>query len=486
MRLVSLKVQDFKRVEAVELGFEASGLVPLSGKNAQGKTSVLDGLAWAFGGPRAIPATEQPVRDGADRAVVVAETDTLVVRRTTASDGKHRVTVTSKDGRALSAPQKLLDAIYSELTWDAAAFARMSPKEQRERWIEALGLGERLVALEAKREAAYAERRDANRDVRQIEAQLAGLDEPGPFTPDEEVSAADLMAEIAAAQAVVARHAEELVEYNRADAELSRATKDMERIREELRRVELRHAQALEAKRRFEQVLDAQVKPDLEGLQQRLATVESDNREARAAKAYRETATRLDEARARAAELDNQVAVAEAQKHELISGAELPVDGLTLTDEGLLYGGVPLRQASTAEQLRVSVAVAMALEPELRCLRISEGSLLDAESRQAIDDLARERDFLVLVETVADTPTGAPGEIWIEAGEVVEPGVRRGETPSGVPFVEEDLFLPETDETVAAAVGASAPTVRTTIAEAGETRVTEVFGAFLNDSKTPD
>lgn len=424
MHLMRLVVRDFKRVSVVELRFDGAGLVPVAGRNAQGKTSTLDALAWAFGGPRALPALEQPVREGAERATVIAETDEFVLTRTAGPAGRPRLTVASRNGAAFAAPQALLDRIFTDLTFDPAAFARLGPKLQRERWIEALGLGAELAALERAREEAFAERRDANRDVRQLEAQLEGFEEPGPFTPDEEVSVAELVGAIGEAQALASKNASERIELERADSDLSRATADVERLREELRRAEIRHGKTLEHKRVCEKIVDAHKDPGLEELQRRFASVESDNREARAAKQYRETATRLDGARLRAAELDRRVESAEVKKHEMLSGADLPIEGLTLTDEGLLYRGVPFSQASTSEQIRISVAVAIALEPELRCLRIAEGSLLDAETRRGLDELAREREFLILVETVADGPTGAPGEIYIEDGEVLAPSIQ--------------------------------------------------------------
>jgi hypothetical protein len=117
-------------------------------------------------------------------------------------------------------------------------------------------------------------------------------------------------------------------------------------------------------------------------------------------------------------ELEERLAAAERTKADLVAAAPLPVEGLAIGEDGLTFRGMPFSQASSAEQIRTSTAVAIALNPELRCLRISEGSLLDSGTRKAIDDLARERGYLVLVECVTDEPTGGPREIFIEDGTV--------------------------------------------------------------------
>ena len=93
------------------------------------------------------------------------------------------------------------------------------------------------------------------------------------------------------------------------------------------------------------------------------------------------------------------------------------MDGLGFDESGVTYQGVPFSQASSAEQIRISLAMAMALNPRLRVIRILDGSLLDEDSMTAIRDQVAERDFQVWIERVADPAESA---VVIEDGQVAE------------------------------------------------------------------
>ena len=95
--------------------------------------------------------------------------------------------------------------------------------------------------------------------------------------------------------------------------------------------------------------------------------------------------------------------------------AEFPVDGLGFDESGVTYQGVPFKQASSAEQLRVSLAMAIALNPKLRVIRIADGSLLDSDNLALIEAAAKESDYQVWIEMVGD---GNGRGIVIEDGEV--------------------------------------------------------------------
>ena len=102
-------------------------------------------------------------------------------------------------------------------------------------------------------------------------------------------------------------------------------------------------------------------------------------------------------------------------KAEGLAAARFPIPGLGFEDGGVSYQGVPFKQASSAEQLRVSLAMAIALNPSLRVIRIADGSLLDSDNLTLIESMAREHDFQVWIEMVDDS--GERG-IVIEDGAV--------------------------------------------------------------------
>ena len=105
----------------------------------------------------------------------------------------------------------------------------------------------------------------------------------------------------------------------------------------------------------------------------------------------------------------------DAAKAEALAGASFPIDGLAFDESGVTYQGVPFSQASSAEQIRVSLAMAMSLNPKLRVIRILDGSLLDADNLALITEAAVTADYQVWIERVSDPSETA---VVIEDGEV--------------------------------------------------------------------
>ena len=101
-----------------------------------------------------------------------------------------------------------------------------------------------------------------------------------------------------------------------------------------------------------------------------------------------------------------------------IEAAEMPVAGISLSDESVMFNGQPLSQASSAEQLKVSVAMAFALKPRLKICLIRDGSLLDENSLKLVAGMAEEADAQVWLEKVSSD--GAGCSVVIEDGMVKE------------------------------------------------------------------
>ncbi len=102
-------------------------------------------------------------------------------------------------------------------------------------------------------------------------------------------------------------------------------------------------------------------------------------------------------------------------KSAAISTAKFPVPGLSFGDDGVLFNGIPFNQASSAEQLRVSFAIAASMKPKLPVILIKDGSLLDDHSMDLLRELAREYDAQCWIERVGADDVG----IVLEEGEVV-------------------------------------------------------------------
>jgi len=428
MRLTAVRVRDFKGVKDVALEPDDHGLMVIGGANDAGKSSVIDALTWAFGGPK--KATKGLVRRGADGAEVVCEIDggSIVVTRRQSADGKKSLRVVNADGHALHSAQAALDKLIGERALDPLEFLRLKPAKQREQLLHSIGLGDELDRLAEQRTLAYASRRDAGTRLKAAEPRLQDAPPPGPRPPDPPpvVDVSALRAKLDEARRV---------EYDRErlQGQLDNA-KDFlvadERRVEDLRQQFVEAERALETRRHDvasrQTAIAAIVIPDTFGAEMEIAQADgvASDREAAirviadwqaAANTHAERAAEVDAARAARAAAQAQMDEIDARKAAAIEAADLPIPGLDVSSSGVLYDGTPLEDCSGSRRLRISLAIAAALKPDLRAVWCKGGEALDARSLADVEQFALDRDLLVIVERVG---LGDSGAIIIEDGRV--------------------------------------------------------------------
>jgi len=393
MKIIRLTATNVKRIKAVEIT-PADHVQVVTGRNAQGKTSLMDAIWLAIGGGQASKETARVVRDGEDEASVELDLGDLIVTRTWKGE-RSKLVVRAADGAAYSSPQSVLDEHMGRLSFDPLAFTRMSPKDQVKALIDVADLGEaRLDVLAHERAAAFEQRTDLGRDLKG----LGDIPALHPGVPVDEVSVGDLIAQLTAAQHAENARATVAANITRMHDELARLTDRLEKEQIILNSMS-EYGDAIETL--TEQINSAE---DVNARVRENAT--------RASK--RERAASLNSA---IAQLTQQIDGIDRRREQALSAATFPVDGLGFTDDGVTYNGIPFSQASSSEQIRVSLAMAMSLNPSLRVIRILDGSLLDDESMALIASMAEESDYQVWIERVADDDASA---VIIEDGEVID------------------------------------------------------------------
>jgi DNA repair exonuclease SbcCD ATPase subunit len=409
-KIVQFTAENVKKLRAVQIKPDGS-LIVIGGKNAQGKSSVLDAIMAALGGKSYVP--EKAVREGAKKGFVELDLGDLTVRRTFTASGGGTLTVSTKDGAKYSSPQKMLDALVGKISFDPLAFARMSEKDQINVLRSLTGLD--FSDLQKSFETIYQERRDINRDIKKLEAQLQGMDVPDGSEALEPVSIVDLVDELKKAQ-----------EQNRANdrirEELSTVTEDLmhleerkkallaelEEVTDRIKQAELTHQELLKK-------VDGLQDIDVAAIQEKIEAAESINEQVKQYLQKRDILTQLEELRSQAEEKTKQLQDIEKEKRKRIEAVKLPVPGLFFDDEGIVYNGVPFSQASDAEKLRVSVALGLAMNPKLKVLLVKEGSLLDEDNLKLIAEMAEEAGAQVWLERVGE---GKEMSVIIEDGQI--------------------------------------------------------------------
>lgn len=391
MKITKFVGENFKRISAVEISPTDPHTVVIAGRNAQGKSSVLDGIMAALAGKKGAKELTRPIRDGEARASVLVELGDLLIERKWTPSGS-TLTVGPKDGSAkFNSPQKMLDGLIGDLSFDPLAFAQADSKKQVETLIDIIGR-EAFDALASERQAAYSARTDANRDVKSYRA---AVDQRADVTEATEVDVEDLVRELDTATTVA-------------------------RLREEWGQLETRinemRARQADLATNAQQIIADRAPREAEAIRAELSNAAEINRQAQAWVDKQAAEQYLAQATSRAAALNDQIDELDKKKAELIRSAPLPVDGLSFDEDGVLYNGVPFGQSSAAERLRVSVAMAMAMNPDVRVICVRDASLLDDESFAMLVKMAEEKDYQVWYEQVGND--GGPMGVVIEDGMV--------------------------------------------------------------------
>ena len=387
MHILRLQAENVKRLRAVDITPKGK-VITIGGRNGQGKSSVLDSIAAALGGPKATKDLARPIRTGEDHASATIEIEGYTIERTWTPNGTY-LKVTTSNGAKFSSPQSVLDGFLGAFTFDPLVFARLSPKEQVSILVEVTGQKDVLDALEADRQAAYDRRTETNRLVKQAQAaveRMAGVNEADAAITIP--SPAEVMQALTEATTQNRRRDSEAHKVKELDDKLERLRIEEGRLNDQLTLIKHAQKKGLEDRAALVAALEAMPVVDTAPLMAKINEAGALGERVTQAKAKVALLKEVSVLAAEADGLTQSILNIEQEKRAIIEGAKLPIDGLSFDGEQVLYNGVPFQQASSAEQTRVAVALAMRLNPKLRVIHIRDGSLLDKDSMETIREMA--------------------------------------------------------------------------------------------------
>jgi len=400
MQILRLEAENFKRLRAVQIDPKGQ-MVLVAGRNAQGKSSVLDAIAAALMGAGSCPS--DPIRHGEQSATVKLDLgDVIVTRKFTA--GGSTLTLTNAEGTKFSSPQKMLDAMLGALAFDPLAFSKMKARDQFDQLKGIAQVELDLEKMEQLNRSDFDRRTDLNREAKSARAQIDGLRLPaGEIGEPRDV--AKLIAEVQDASQARLLSVRERDDRQRVQDQIDAKRAEVETLRAK--------AMALQAevKALLPQIEAEPATPEPEAYDEEIAAI---NRDIQTAQAHNDTIQMGRQALARKAELETlavtketaaqglteAMAARQQAKEDALAAAKFPIPGLGLGDGLVTYNGVPLSQASSAEQLRISTALAMAANPKVKVVLIREGSLLDEQGLQLVAEMATEKGYQVWIEKV--------------------------------------------------------------------------------------
>lgn len=414
IKINKLEIENVKRVKAVKLEPSQSGLTIVGGNNNQGKTSVLDSIAWALGGAAYKPSKAE--RDGSvtpPHLHVVLSNGLVVERKGKNSDLK----VTDPKGQ--KAGQQLLDSFVEKLALDLPKFMEASDTEKANTLLNIIGVGSQLKELELQEKEIYNERLAIGRIADQ-KSKFAKEQEYFPDAPKDLISASELIQQ---QQEILARNGENQKKRDR----LSEITFEKHRIFDEAQRLEeqIKSLQERldERKKAYENVTKDEViamktvnelqDESTEELEKSLADIEEINRKVRI-NLNKDKAE--DDAREYQVQYDNltgKLNEVRKQKTELLNDANLPLPELTVDDGKLLYKGQQWDNMSGSDRLKVATAIVRKLKPDCGFVLMDKLEQMDMITLKEFSEWLEKEDLQVIATRVS---TGEECSIIIEDG----------------------------------------------------------------------
>lgn len=434
MKIVKLIAENIKRLVAVEITPDGN-VVQITGKNSQGKTSVLDSIWWALSGASNIQAA--PIRKGANKARIKLDLGELIVTRSfnkgKAGGATTSITVENSDGKKMPSPQTILNGLIGELSFDPLSFSRMKAPEQLEylrRFVPGVDFGE----IEKQNASEFTDRAEINRRAKRSRAMVDEISVPKDL-PDDLIDESALVDELQKAGEHNAQIEKRKARRDQAQADVQNKLAEGKRLHD--RASELKkeaenllgtsednqkyaaaveqEAAAITKKLAEAEPLPAPIDPaDLRAKIETARTTNANISKAKQKAGYLEEARKLEE---QSQSLTTSMENREGRKRLSIENAKMPIEGLSLGDGEVFFNGIPFDQASDSDRLRVSVSIAMASNPKLRVIRVRDGSLLDEDAMKLLAEMADTSDYQIWIERVDGT--GKTG-IILEDGMVKE------------------------------------------------------------------
>lgn len=400
VKINSLEIENTKRIKALVLEPAENGLTVIGGKNGQGKTSVLDSIAWALGGDRYKPSS--PKREGSviPPRLCVTLSNGLVVER---SGDSSRLKVTDTNGNR--GGQQILNAFIEQLALDLPKFMQAGNKEKADTLLKIIGVGDKLYELENEEAQLYNQRHALG----QIADQKLKYAKEMPFyldAPKEPVSVTEL---IIKQQEILARNGENRKKREQRDY-LKREYENAMRILEEASR------RAEELKQEYEISLKSTeelVDESTAEIEASIAGIEKINIKVRANLDREKAEADAEEMKRDYEELTDKIESVRQAKKDLLDGAKLPLEGLSVENGELTYNGFKWDAMSSSEQLKVATAIVRKLNPDCGFVLVDKLEQMDAETMREFGIWLEKEGLQVIATRVS---TGDECSVIIEDG----------------------------------------------------------------------
>lgn len=429
MKINKLEIENVKRIRAVKVEPTANGLTIIGGNNNQGKTSVLDSIAWALGGDRYKPS--QAAREGTmvPPTLHIVMNNGLVVER----KGKNSaLKVTDPNG--VKAGQQLLNEFIEQLALDLPKFMDASGSEKANTLLNIIGVGDALNKLEQEEKELYNERLAIGRIADQKE-KYAKEQPYFPEAPKDLISPSELIKQ---QQEILARNGENQRKRDNAlslHAERNRLSEKVNTLKEELERYQAQLVQVDQDMTIAYKTAEALQDESTAELEANIFNIEEINRKVRANLDKDKAEEDARNYQNQYSELTKRIEDARDKKTKLLNAAELPLPELSVKDGELVYKGQKWDNMSGSERLMVSTAIVRKLNPKCGFVLLDKLEQMDMETLKEFGQWLEQEGLQAIATRVS---TGEECSVIIEDGYVA--GYEHPEEPEPKKSWKEGMF----------------------------------------------
>ncbi len=367
IKITSFELENVKKIKAVAYEPTEAGLTVIGGRNGQGKTSVLDSIAWTLGGAKFRPS--EPHRAGSvlEPALSITLSNGLRVERKGANSD---LKITDPSGK--KAGQRLLDSFIGEVALNIPKFMEASEKEKADYLLQVIGVGDQLVAMDRQERTLYDQRRLVGDDYRRKKKHaesLAHYDDVG----ETEISVSELLQKH---QAVLLKNAENA----RKRSQLSEYQHELEEVEKQLQILLKKKQMLLESISIAQKDVIDLFDESTEAIESQMMQIETTNNKIRENQRKRQALAEADQLQIEYQEYSAQINEIRENRQKLLEDAKLPLPGLSVKDGALVYQGARWDGMSGADQLRVATAICRAINPKCGFILLDKLEQMDTDT----------------------------------------------------------------------------------------------------------
>jgi len=420
LQINRLEIENLKRIKAVIIEPTKTGLTVIGGKNNQGKTSILDAIAWGLGGNTFKPSN--PQRDGSviPPRLNITLSNGMVVKR----DGKNS-SLKVIDPAGNKGGQQLLNEFVEQLALDLPKFMHSNNKEKANTLLQIIGVGEQLYELEQQEQEVY-NQRHAIGQIADQKKKFAAEMEYHPDAPKELISVSELIQQ---QQEILTRNGENQRKRDNLanlEAQSERLQQQINELTEKLKVVtadlEIARKSALDLLDESTEELES----NIHNIEQINIMVRTNQDKARAEQDANEYGNQY-------TELTAKLEGVRRAKTSLLESADLPLPGLSVMDGELVYNGQKWDGISGSDQLKIAVAIVRKLKPKCGFVLLDKLEQMDLDTLQQFGKWLEGEGLQAIATRVS---TGDECSIVIEDGYIAGDAAVIEE----IPAFEEGVF----------------------------------------------